>query len=149
MLTRLLSIALLAFAANAAHAQCIARHAVTGQLVPVIETTGFISSFRAFSSHRPDGYPIIYYGQGYMVLSPLMKQFVALHECAHLVESTSNEFLANCRALQILRQQGLSSYDEQLIAQSHYNDGSLPSQYGGSGAVFWSKTIACAGQRVP
>jgi len=148
MLTRPLLIALLAFAANATHAQCIARHAATGKLVPVIETTGFTSSFRAFSTHRPDGYPIIYYGQGYMVLSPLMKQFVALHECAHLVESTSNEFLANCRALQIMREQGLSSYDEQLIAQSHYNDGPLPPQYGGSGAFFWSQTITCAGPRV-
>lgn len=134
-----------AVAANSVQAQCMARHLATGQIVQVIETPGLISSFRAFATHLPDGQPIIYYGQNYTVLSPLMKTFVSLHECAHLVEATSNEFYANCRALQIMRQRGLTPQDEQLIAQSHYNDGYLPRQYGGSGAAFWNRTIACAG----
>jgi hypothetical protein len=134
-----------ALAANSVHAQCMARHLATGQIVQVIEMPGLISSFRAFATHLPDGQPIIYYGQSYMVLSPLMKAFVALHECAHLVEATHDEFYANCRALQEIRRRGLTPQDEQLIAQSHYNDGFLPPQYGGSGATFWNRTIACAG----
>ena len=136
-------------ATSSVQAECMARHLATGNIVPVIETPGPTYSFRAFSTHRPDGQPIIYYGQGYMVLSPLMKYFVSLHECAHLVEATTNEFFANCRALQVMRERGLTAHEEQLIALSHYNDGPLPPEYGGSGAVFWSQTIACAGPRAP
>jgi hypothetical protein len=129
------------------YAQCTARHLGTGQIVPVIETGGFTSSFRAIATHLPDGQPIIYYGPEFASLSPLMKAFVSLHECAHLVENTTNEFLANCRALQLMRQRGLTQQEEQYIAQSHVNDGALPAQYGGSGAMFWRQTLACAGPR--
>jgi hypothetical protein len=136
-------------ASMAAQAQCMARHGVTKQLVKVIEVNEETYIFRAFSTRRPDGYPVIYYGHGYRQLSPLLKRFVAMHECAHLVEFTSDEFLANCSALQAMRLQGLSKEDEEKIARFHIEDGPLPMQYGGSGAAFWARTIACAGPRNP
>jgi hypothetical protein len=144
---RSLAFAVLLTASHASFALCIAPHRNSGMPVPVVETPGFTSSFRAMANYLPDGQPIIFYGQGFAALSPLMKQFVALHECAHLRLPTRDEFLANCSALQIMRQQGLTAYDEQLIAQSHINDGYLPPNYGGSGKVFWKRTLACAGPR--
>ena len=127
----------------------MAPHAVTRQIVPVIETFGLNSPYRAVANYRPDGYPIISYSQGFASLPPLMQRFVRLHECAHLIEAPGNEILANCRALQVLRSQGLSGYDERYIAQHHAADGTLPVQYGGSGVAFWAATLQCAGTRAP
>lgn len=148
-MARRLLVVLVLCTANYAVAQCMAPHAATGQVVQVIEDGGLISWFRAISTYRTDGHPIIYYGQSYWQLPPLMRQFVSIHECAHLAEPTSDEFLANCRALQVLRQRGLTPQDEDYIAQFHYNEGPLPPQYGGSGVTFWGQTLACAGPRVP
>ena len=136
-----------ALLAAPAHAQCMAPHALTGQTVQVIETGGLQSWFRAWATYRPDGHPIIYYGQGFMALTPLMQRFVRLHECAHLIEAPRDEILANCRALQVFREQGLGEEDERLIAQHHIADGVLPPQYGGSGRAFWALTLRCAGPR--
>lgn len=149
MLIRLLLVILVAFTASSAGAQCLAPHRITGQIVQVIETPGGTGNFRAISNYRPDGYPYINYGASFATLPPLMKEFVAIHECAHLAEPTSDEILANCRTLQIMRQRGLSSQQEQFIAQFHYNEGPLPPQYGGNGVVFWNQTIACAGPSMP
>jgi hypothetical protein len=145
---RILFFLLAAIVTTASHAQCMAPHAATGQIVQVIETGGLNSWFRAWATYRPDGYPIIYYGQGFASLSPLMQRFVRLHECAHLIEAPGNEILANCRALQVIREQGLSREDEGYIAQHHISDGPLPPQYGGSGKAFWAATLQCAGKRV-
>ncbi|WP_440090772.1 hypothetical protein [Pseudomonas putida] len=82
------------------------------------------------------GLPTITYGPTFYQLPPLMQQFTYFHECAHLVEQTSNEFVANCRALQLMKSQGLSPAQESAIASIHMNIGPLPPQYGGSGAFF-------------
>jgi hypothetical protein len=44
-----------------------------------------------------------------------------------------------------MRAAGLSIQEEQFIGQFHIQVGPLPPQYGGSGAVFWQRTI----QRCP
>ena len=123
---------------QAAAQSCMARHA-NGSMVPVRERAG-PSKFWAHASMDLDGWPAITYGPPYFELPPIMQRLTVLHECAHLVERTSNEFLANCRALSIMRQQGLSAAEEQYIAQFHIQIGPLGPQYGGSGAAFWAKT---------
>lgn len=123
---------------QAAAQSCVARHA-NGSMVPVRERAG-PSMFWAHASMDPDGWPAITYGPPYFQLPPIMQRLTVLHECAHLVERTSNEFFANCKALSIMRQQGLSAEDEQYIAQFHIQIGPLGPQYGGSGAAFWAGT---------
>lgn len=130
---------------HAAAQSCMARHA-NGALVPVRERAG-PSMFWAHAAWDPDGWPAITYGPPFFQLPPIMQRLTVLHECAHLVERTSNEFLANCKALSILREQGLSEEDEQYIAQFHVQIGPLGPQYGGSGAAFWAGTLRiCRGR---
>lgn len=131
---------LVALLADSAVAQsCVARHA-NGSMVPVRERPG-PSMFWAHAGWDPDGWPAITYGPAFFQLPPIMQRFTVLHECAHLVERTSNEFVANCRALMIMRQQGLTLEDENYIAQFHGQIGPLGPQYGGSGAAFWAGTM--------
>ncbi len=118
---------------------CTARHA-NGKFVPVRERTG-MSMFWAHASYDPDGWPSITYGPTFFQLPQIMQELTVLHECAHLVEQTTNEFIANCKALSIMRHQGLSSAEEEYIGQFHIQIGPLPPQYGGSGAAFWAGTL--------
>jgi len=74
-----------------------------------------------------------------------MQQLTAIHECMHISIPSMDEFLANCQALLLMRQRGLSPQQEAWIAQFHMNIGPLPPQYGGSGQAFWWGTIQCAG----
>lgn len=131
-------------AASAAHAQgipnaqgCTARHALSGQPVPVRQSVG-PSQFWAQSRWDPDGWPSITYNAPYFNLPPLMQTFTSAHECGHLVLQTDNELLANCFALRNLP---LSGSDKQFIAQYHIGIGSIGPQYGGSGAAFWAGTV--------
>lgn len=118
---------------------CIAPHA-NGNLVPVRERAG-ASMFWAHSSYDPDGWPSITYSPMFFQLPQIMQHMTILHECAHLVEQTANEFVANCKALSIMRQQGLSRAEEEYIGQFHIQIGPLGPQYGGSGAAFWAGTL--------
>ena len=139
-LSQLVALMVLLLSCGVVSAQsCTARHA-NGALVPVRERAG-PSMFWAHVSMDPDGWPAITYGPTFFQLHPIMQRLTVLHECAHLVERTSNEFLANCKALDIMRQQGLSSEEEKFIAQFHMQIGPLGSQYGGSGAAFWAGTL--------
>ena len=103
--------------------------------------------FWAHSSYDMDGWPSITYGPMFFQLPKIMQHLTVLHECAHLVEQTTNEFVANCEALSIMRQEGLSIEQEEYIAQFHIQIGPLGPQYGGSGAAFWAGTLQmCQGQ---
>lgn len=145
----LLSILALFLGLNATVGACVAVHAGNGQLVAVRERPGQ-SMFWAHASWDPDGWPAITYGPPYFQLPPIMQRLTKLHECAHLVEQSSNEFLANCRAVQIMRSQGLTANDEGFIANFHQQVGSLGPQYGGSGAAFWYGTMqVCASGIAP
>ncbi len=124
---------------------CSARHAMAGQIVPVRQRIG-PSNFWAHASWDPDGWPAITYGQAYFQLPPLMQVFTSAHECGHLAARTSNEFLANCFALENLP---LSRQDKLFIAQFHMNIGPLGPQYGGSGAAFWQLTMQLCPQFAP
>jgi hypothetical protein len=142
LLTMLLG---LDFPANA----CTAMHAGNRQLVPVRERPG-PSMFWAHASWDPDGWPAITYGPTYFQLPPIMQRLTQLHECAHLVEQSNNEFLANCRAIQVMRNQGLTPNDEAYIANFHQQIGVLGPQYGGSGTAFWYGTMQmCASGVAP
>lgn len=127
------------------HAGCIARHA-NGKYVPVREIDGF-STFWAHATWAPDGWPKIIYSPTYYKLPPNIRWLTRLHECAHLVEETQNEFIANCEALKIMRRQGLSRQEESDIADFHMSLGALGPQYGGSGAAFWRRTLEYCGKR--
>jgi hypothetical protein len=138
--------AVLVLLVGAAEAQsCTARHA-NGGLVAVRERPG-PSMFWAHASMDPDGWPAITYGPTFYQLPPIMQRLTVLHECAHLVERTTNEFHANCKALSIMRQQGLTMAEEQYIKRFHIQIGSLGPQYGGSGAAFWAGTLQVCGPR--
>lgn len=128
---------------------CTAWSPVLGTVVNVIQGPG-PSSFWAHAMIDPmTGLPTITYGPTFYQLPPLMQQFTYFHECAHLVEQTSNEFIPNCRALQLMRSQGLSPAQESAIASIHMNIGPLPPQYGGSGANFWQGTLQACAQGIP
>lgn len=101
----------------------------------------------AFATWDGFGNPTIIYSLRYYQLAPLMKQFVWLHECAHLSIPTSDEIQANCTALLQLRDMGLTHHDEQLIANWTMSAGPVGMQYGGTGEAFWALTLNCAGSR--
>jgi hypothetical protein len=127
-----------------AQASCTARH-LNGQIVPVREVQG-PSMFWAHAAWAPDGWPTITYGPTYYQLPPIMRRFTTLHECAHLVERTTNEFGANCKALQVMRSQGLSPEEEAFIKNFHLSMRILGPQYGGSGSAFWFGTLQACGE---
>jgi hypothetical protein len=132
--------------ASDALAQCQAQHRVTGETVQARERPGH-SIYWAHAGWDPDGWPVIIYGPTYFHLPQSMQQLTAIHECMHISVPTSNEFEANCRALLVMRERGLSAQEESYIAQFHINIGPLPPRYGGSGKAFWQGTIQCAGPR--
>lgn len=123
---------------------CMAHHA-NGGLVPVRERSG-PSMFWAHASWDPDGWPAITYGAAFFQLPPLMRSFTVIHECAHLVHQTNDEFFANCEALTELRRRGLSVSEESYIAGYHHRIGPLGPQYGGSGSAFWAGTLRACGE---
>ena len=128
--------------------QCMARHWYTGFPVAVFETSGLTpGNAYAVANWAPNGMPMITYGPRFGALPPLLKDFVKLHECAHLSIPTMNEIEANCAALRVMRQRGLSVQDEARIAQWTHAEGQIGFQYGGSGGNFWQMTLRCAGPR--
>ena len=85
-------------------------------------------------------YPIIVYSHIFNSLPYLMQVFTQHHECGHITLTTSNEFHANCYALQQLLNSGASANDIIFIRNFHYSVGPIGPQYGGSGAAFWQNT---------
>ena len=127
---------------------CYARHLAAPQpVVPVYGDDPTIS-FYAYATWRSDGWPIIMLGPKYYAAPRAMREFVLIHECAHVALPTSDEIVANCTALQYARSFGMSAADETTIAGEHSRQGTVGFQYGGTGAAFWQLTVACAGPRV-
>ncbi|MCU0870641.1 MAG: hypothetical protein MUF30_13795 [Burkholderiales bacterium] len=75
---------------------------------------------------------------------PLARDFVFLHECAHIQLATLDEIDANCHALREARRRGLIDADgEAALGDFHRRMGRLPLKYGTSGVKFWERTQAC------
>ena len=92
------------------------------------------------------GRPMIVYGPRYRAAAPLMQAFIKRHECQH-ANGVQDEVAANCAALLQMRALGLTAQQESRIASWLSAEGTLDPQYGGSGAVFWERTLRCAGAR--
>lgn len=103
---------------------------------------------------RPDeqGWPVIYFDR--VTIKPMrenephMLDFIFYHECAHATDPTRDEIAANCEAYLELDRLGMMNETlEHALARSHRKMMRLPSRYGGSGAAFWDKTMACVNAR--
>lgn len=95
----------------------------------------------------PYGAPVTAYSAIYFQLPPLLQDFTSRHECGHAVTRNPDEFAANCFAL------ANGNYSPQQIAEIGQFFQNLPfpvgAQYGGSGAAFWSGTMARCPQFFP
>ena len=79
-----------------------------------------------------------------LISDPHMADFIFYHECAHARDPDKSEIGANCEAFIQLQEQGLMTPPkESALAATHRRMRRLPSRYGGSGEVFWEKTMAC------
>lgn len=101
-----------------------------------------------------DGRPKIVFDrftlEGIRAKLPLAHDFVFFHECAHIQRQTLDEIEANCRALGEVRRLGLlEAGEEAALGDFHAGMGRLPLKYGGSGANFWHRTLACADSGEP
>lgn len=103
---------------------------------------------------RPDadGWPVIFFDKvtvkGIRENDPHMLDFIFYHECAHATDPERDEIAANCEAYLDLEREGMMSESlEHRLAHTHRKMRRLPSRYGGSGAVFWEKTMACVEAR--
>lgn len=103
---------------------------------------------------RPDkeGWPVIYFDhvtvKSIRQTDPHMLDFIFYHECAHATDPTRDEIEANCEAYLELERLGMMNESlDRALARTHRKMTRLPSRYGGSGAVFWDKTMACVQQR--
>ena len=103
---------------------------------------------------RPDteGWPVMYFDrvtiQTIRDTDPHMIDFIFYHECAHATDMTRDEIEANCEAYLELERLGMMNEAlDRSLARSHRKARRLPSRYGGSGAAFWDKTMACVNGR--
>ncbi len=103
---------------------------------------------------RPDkdGWPVIYFDnvtiKSMREKDPHMLDFIFYHECAHATDPTRDEIDANCEAYLELDRLGLMNESlDRALAHTHRKMMRLPSRYGGSGAAFWDKTMACVSER--
>ena len=79
--------------------------------------------------------------------TPAIWDFVYFHECAHAQQPSLSEIEANCASYKELQRRGLMNYHRMKELEAvHLSMMSLPEEYGGSGAMFWHKTIQCAGE---
>ena len=92
------------------------------------------------------GKPLIVYGPRYRNSAPLMQSFIKRHECQH-ANGVQDEIAANCAVLLPMRALGLTTQQEFRIAAWLSAEGTLDPQYGGSGTIFWARTLRCAGAR--
>lgn len=99
---------------------------------------------------RPDsaGLPEMFFDsvvfKNMIVRDPHMADFIFYHECGHAQDDQLDEIGANCYALNEMQKLGMID-DAKLAALSatHQRMLRLPSRYGGSGQVFWERTLAC------
>lgn len=120
---------------------CMAPHGMTGGMVEVFQQIG-PSMYWAHANYAPNGMPFITYGPIYFSLPDYMQVFTSVHECGHLSQMTTDEFAANCYAIEQL---GLSDFELVAVGNFHRAVGPLPPQYGGSGENFWLGTLQYCG----
>ena len=101
----------------------------------------------AISNYDGYGNPYIVFGASFFRLPEIMRAFTFMHECAKLMTRSPSDLQANCLALKVARDNGLTPEVEQEIAKFHYNLGLMPPQFGGSGKAYWDATSQCAGPR--
>jgi len=95
-----------------------------------------------------DGMPVIFFDtvvfKGMLTRDPHLADFIFYHECGHAKEQNLGEIEANCYAVLEMQRLGLMS-DATLAAlgATHGQMLRLPSRYGGSGQVFWGRTMTC------
>lgn len=77
--------------------------------------------------------------------TPAIWDFVYFHECAHAQQPSLSEIEANCASYKEMESRGLMNYHrmKELEAVHFSMMGNLPEEYGGSGAMFWHKTMQC------
>ena len=128
--------------------QCVGKSRFSGAAVEALETYGDPTG-RAYAATLFDpvhGTPLIVYGLRYRQTAPLLRAFIKRHECQH-ANGVQDEIAANCATLVQMRALGLTTEQETQIARWHIAEGAIDPQYGGSGAVFWERTLRCAGTR--
>ena len=99
------------------------------------------------------GWPVIYFDsvvfKGMLERDPHMSDFIFYHECAHAKDAQRDEIDANCEAYLELDRLGMLNAERvAALAATHTRMRRLPSRYGGSGEVFWEKTLACVNNRL-
>ena len=104
---------------------------------------------------RPNsaGLPVIYFDsvvfKGMLERDPHMSDFIFYHECAHAKDAGRDEIEANCEAYLELDRLGMLSAERiAALAATHNRMRRLATRYGGSGEVFWERTLACVKQRL-
>lgn len=79
--------------------------------------------------------------------SPAIWDFVYFHECAHAQHPSLSEIEANCASYKELERRGLMNYHRMKELEAiHLSMLMLPEEYGGSGAMFWHKTLQCVSE---
>ena len=77
--------------------------------------------------------------------APAIWDFVYFHECAHAQSPDLGEIEANCSAYKEMDRRGLMNFHRMKELEAvHLSMLMLPEQYGGSGLVFWHRTLECA-----
>ena len=130
------------------HFQCVGKNRYSGLAVAPTESDGDPTGV-AYSPIFFDpvtGKPLIVYGPRYRNSAPLMQSFIKRHECQH-ANGVQDEIAANCAVLLPMRALGLTTQQEFRIAAWLSAEGTLDPQYGGSGTIFWARTLRCAGAR--
>lgn len=99
-----------------------------------------------------DGWPVIFFDavvfRAMLARDPHMSDFIFYHECAHAQDPQRDEIEANCEAYLELDKLGFLTADRlEALAGTHRRMLRLPSRYGGSGEVFWERTLACVNSR--
>lgn len=99
-----------------------------------------------------DGWPVIFFDavvfRAMLARDPHMSDFIFYHECAHAQDAQRDEIEANCEAYLELDKLGVLTPDRiEALASTHKKMLRLPSRYGGSGEVFWERTLSCVNRR--
>ena len=99
---------------------------------------------------RPDsaGWPEMFFDsvvfKGMILRDPHMADFIFYHECGHAHDEQMDEIGANCYALNEMQKLGLLNETKlAAIGGTHQRMLRLASRYGGSGKVFWERTLSC------
>jgi hypothetical protein len=120
---------------------------MTGRPAPAMHMNNPNIPFWAMAQWLPNGVALISYSPGFYALNRTMQRFTQHHECGHLSIPTSNEFEANCFAIEKMDEEGaLTEGAKRMIRQTHCSIGALGPQYGGSGRAFWNGTVEVCSQ---